>query len=99
MTINIPIFTAVYPTIINGVTTVIHADGQFAPPIIMIPVGTTVEWQVTDHLSDHVIYGDDGTWWGGVIAWIPLDKIFNIPGTYKYHDGDSMGGNGTVIVY
>ncbi|GEM_PF-6233737 len=95
----VPPDPAVYPIIVGGVTTVILADGHFAPPIIMVPVGTTVEWQVTDHLSDHAIYGDDGQFWGGVIAWIPLDKTFTVPGTFSYHDVESMGGNGTVIVF
>ena len=95
----VPTDPAIYATIVGGVTTVILADGHFAPPIIKVPVGTTVEWQATDHLSDHAIYGDDGKFWGGVIAWIPLDKTFTTPGTFSYHDVESMGGNGTVIVY
>jgi plastocyanin len=95
----VPTDPAIYATIVSGVTTVILADGHFAPPIIKIPVGTTVEWQATDHLSDHAIYGDDGKFWGGVIAWIPLDKTFTTPGTFSYHDVESMGGNGTVIVF
>ena len=95
----VPPDPAIYATIVGGVTTVILADGHFAPPIIKVPVGTTVEWQATDHLSDHAIYGEDGQFWGGVIAWIPLDKTFTTPGTFSYHDVESMGGNGTVIVY
>jgi plastocyanin len=72
---------------------------RFMPPVIKIPVGTSVIWSNT-HGRAHTATADDFSWDTGQIA--PGDSsdpiVFDVAGTFPYHCDNHTEMRGTVEV-
>ena len=73
-------------------------DFAFAPDVILVPVGTTVEWTNSGAVA-HTVTSDASLFDSGTLnpgdSW---DYRFDTPGTYTYHCVFHPNMTGTVIV-
>jgi plastocyanin len=82
--------------------TVETLDNVFAPQIVRVAVGETVEWS-NDGRTAHTVTADDGSWDSGNLdpgqEW---DRTFDRAGVFtyycRYHGSPGAGMTGTVVV-
>jgi plastocyanin len=77
-------------------------DNVFAPQIVRIDAGDSVEW-VMDGRAPHTVTADDGSWDSGDLQpGTEFDRVFDQPGVYTYycvyHGSPGAGMIGTVVV-
>ncbi len=82
--------------------TVRALDNVFAPQIVRIEVGASVEWS-NDGRAAHTVTADDGSWESGNLdPGQHFDRAFDEPGVYtyycRYHGSPGAGMIGTVLV-
>jgi plastocyanin len=77
-------------------------DNVFAPEIVRIEIGDTVEWTM-DGRSPHTVDADDGSWTSGNLEpGTEFDHTFDADGVFsffcRYHGRPGVGMTGTVVV-
>jgi plastocyanin len=82
--------------------TVRMLDNVFAPEIVRIDAGASVEWSNDGH-TVHTVTADDGSWDSGDVAPdAEVVRTFSEPGVYtyycRYHGTPNAGMTGTVVV-
>jgi plastocyanin len=81
---------------VTGVTTVQMRNNKFVPPVIEVPIGTTVTWEFTDGSTVHNVVGEgfsSPTQSKGTFA-----HTFSQAGSYAYRCTLHDGMHGQVIV-
>ncbi|HEX6400511.1 MAG TPA: cupredoxin domain-containing protein, partial [Actinomycetota bacterium] len=77
-------------------------DNVFAPDVVRIEPGETVEWTV-DGRSAHTVDADDGSWGSGnLVPGETFERRFEEPGIFpffcRYHGQPGAGMAGTIVV-
>ena len=70
----------------------------FYPPVIIVPVGTTVTWTNIDVEEAHTVISDIRRFDRYLLPNATFSYTFTQPGTYNYHCGIHEALVGTVIV-
>jgi plastocyanin len=77
-------------------------DDFYEPPVLRVPVGTTVEWEMAGR-NPHTVTADDTSFDSGVVK--PggsYEQTFDQPGVYPYyctlHGSPGKGMAGTIVV-
>jgi plastocyanin len=86
-------------------TAAVHESGiQYAPKVLTVPVGTTVEW-VNDEVPKHTVTADDRSFDSDTQSQgDTFSHTFTTPGTWLYYcrfhgDAGGLGMSGTIIVH
>lgn len=86
------------PTPVVGVTHVIIKSFAFGPPVIQVPVGTTVTWTNEDHAPHTVTFATGMANSGMLKTGQSFRYTFTSPGTFRYVCAYHPGMVATVIV-
>lgn len=81
---------------VEGVDRIEMNDNAFDPPVVQVPVGTTITWAFTDGGTAHNVVGDgfesaeasEGT----------FTHTFDRPGSYDYRCTLHSGMDGRIVV-